>query len=299
MSRSSVWSSLHPRIVICVASALMLAGVLACSEKIVGNRASSPGNIRIETKLAPSEAAAIGISFYRITISGPDMTTIRDTLHLVDQTGTLVGSAAIPFGINRTFVIEAMLITRSAVGNLAFPDTIAVYRGEAVTDVVPGADLNLSVLLVPVVPMLRVAPRFVKATAGVSFEVSVQAYNIDSLAQISGSLEVQDVLGTFYYPVDSLIQPPDVDSSLQLSRDGNYFAYWQNQNGAPWVPVLRSGNSGTLVQAVMTIPVDTTFQKLVDTLNLFLQINSMNKLNGDTISLSSVYMGDALVELHR
>lgn len=278
-------------------TALVLSGLLmiTCSEKIVNNRLTTGNNIRIETKLSPTTAAALSIQLFRLTVTGPGMDPVRVFLHPADNAGTLVGEAEIPYGISRKFVVEADQVTCYMVAPIC--DTVPLFQGETVTDVNPGVPLDLGILLVPVVPMIRLSPKFLKVTTNVPFEVDVWMYNIDSLAEISGTISAQDGVGGYYYYMltDTLIQPPDVNPSFNMSRDGNYFGYWQE---VIQIPVLNHGNTGKLVRGIFTIIPDTG-TAAVDTLSLTVNINQMYKLNGDTIGVASIYNDNAMIELHR
>ncbi len=280
-----------------VLTALISVSILliTCSEKIVNNRPGANGTIRIDTKLAPSTIASLSLQLFRLTVTGPGMEPVIVYLHPVGDAGTLVADTTIPYGISRTFTLEADYVR--CLQSAFICDTIPLFKGETVSDVNPGVPLDLGILLTPVVPMIRISPKFTKVNTNIPFVVDVTMYNIDSLATISCSIQVQDKFGGYYnyFSFDVIVQAPGTDPAVTFSTEGNWFGYWQQ----PYqYPILEKGNTGKLARATLMLTPDTG-TVAIDTVGLSLSVYSMYKLNGDSVAATSVYYDNAILELHR
>lgn len=278
-----------------MAALLVLASatLMTCADKVVNSR-SGQSSIRIQTKLAPSAIAALSIRLFRMTVSGPNMDTVRAFLRVTDTVGTLEGTAEIPYGISRKFVIEADIV--KCLQAAAICDTIPLFLGETTTDVSPGSGLDIDVQLAPVVPMLRISPKYVSVALNEPFEIDLVAYNIDSLAGIEGFITPPDT-SSYYINFDSLVPSSEVNSSHYFSTEGGWFTYRLDSNQTP---LLKRGNTGQLLRAFMRIeqPLAAASQAQSGPWLMSITIYSMLKQNGDSIAVPPVYLDDALIEVH-
>jgi hypothetical protein len=277
-----------------MAALLVLASavLMTCADKVVRSR-SAHSSIRIQTELAPSAIASLSIRLFRMTVSGPNMDTVRAFLHVTSTAGMLEGTAEIPYGIDRKLVIEADIV--KCLQEAAICDTIPLFSGETTTDVVPGSPLDVDVQLTPVVPMMRLSPKYVSVALYESFEIDVVAYNIDSLNEIIGHFMRTDSNSYIIY-FDSLVRPSDVNSSRTLASEYSWFYYWRDTSHTP---ILKHGNTGRLVRAFLTISdVGVGAQVQSGLRSLSISLASMYKLNGDSIPVSSIYIDDALIDVH-
>ncbi len=165
-------------------AAVMALLLFSCSKKIVNDDATVDSNLRIQVGMSTGFQA---IDQFILTISGADFKPITVQLFLnIDgylyypQSDDRTDSTLeIPVGRNRLFTIEAF---DNKIGG---PTPLLVYKGEQRTDVYPGTPINLSIVLKPVIPMIRLAPRAQTQNPLASFPVAVEAYNLPNVKSAS------------------------------------------------------------------------------------------------------------------
>lgn len=152
---------------------LVIALGSGCTDKPTGNDLTSGGNIDLRARVT-SSAGVEQVNLFVLTVSARDMDTVIDTLLFED--GEIVGEIEVPVGTQRKFVLEAW--DQPAVGG----PPVLIYRGVTITDVLPGQIVHLVINMEPVVPMVRLSPRFVEMESGSVFTVDIEADNIPGLA---------------------------------------------------------------------------------------------------------------------
>ena len=167
--------------------------LFSCSKKIVNDNATVDSNLRIQVGMSNGFQA---IDQFVLTVSGADFDPITANLvldndgYLVYRTGgdVIDSSLGIPVGRNRLFTIEAF---DNKVGG---PAPLLVYKGEQRTDVYPGTPINLSIVLKPVVPMIRLAPRMQTQQPLSSFPVAVEVYNLPNIKSVNLYLDYDEAV---------------------------------------------------------------------------------------------------------
>lgn len=168
--------------------AAMMAFILfACSEKIVNENGSSAK--AVFRAYVGQSSGFEAMDLFVLTVTGPDFKPITANLLLSDD-GYLVYQSVgndiidttleIPVGRNRLFTIEAF--DTPATGG---PGQTLIYRGEQRADVYPGVPVAISVVLQPMVPMIRLAPRTQTQLPLESFPVAVEAYHLPDVGSAS------------------------------------------------------------------------------------------------------------------
>jgi hypothetical protein len=167
-----------------IASLLLTIGVISlsggCGKQILDADNSSRTPVTIQMKISGvNDIQSVG--FIQLTVTGPGIDApIIDTL-IKDTTGYLLGEVQVPAGRDRKFVLEVRQYGEVAPGEV-------LYRGETMADVVPDAEINLNIKLVPVVPMITLSPHYLEVPLLSSFSLDIYVYNVDSMTSLTLSL---------------------------------------------------------------------------------------------------------------
>lgn len=145
--------------------AFAFAGFLACSQKAVE---FYNGELTVSLQIsAPGDVEVTDL--FELIVAAPDMDTVQANLEFDGR--YLTGEVTVPAGRDREFTllgIDSKL-------------EVIMYRGRAIANVIPGEEVVVDIRLVPVVPMLRMAPRWQAAQPLEYFSVTVEAHNIPDL----------------------------------------------------------------------------------------------------------------------
>jgi hypothetical protein len=182
---------------------VVAAGFLlfACSEKIVNE--NGPTAKAVFRAYVGQSSGFEEIDLFILTVTGPDFDPITANLVLVDGylmyysvgNDVLDSTLKIPVGRNRLFTIEAY--DTPATGG---PGQRLIYRGQQRADVYPGLPIAISVVLEPMVPMIRLSPRMQTRLPLESFPVAVEAYHLPDI----GSASIYLGFSSNYLAIDSV-----------------------------------------------------------------------------------------------
>ncbi len=270
---------------------LLFAAVFftGCAEKII-NGTSGINRAQVSFKIASPLASTL-VGLVRLTVTGPGiLKPIVDTLDYVD--GYLVGQADIPSGRDRQFILEVQESTTITAEGLI------LYRGATTVDILPNATANIFISLYPVVPMVRLTPRFLPVVLRSDFALGLKVYNLDSLSSITTRLHYQH----YEFRVDSVI----IDKSLplntvfwvQIDSLSNYLIHigsLPNLN-APIVDNHGYSNLATIYFHSQEM-IDTI--QAVDSSDISLWPYSIHFATGDTTVPDSLRIGPSTIEIHR
>jgi len=174
-----------------VLAILILSG---CSQKAVNDNAAP--SIALHMKV--TEPALIEqVSQFWLIVTGPGMDSIQTELTL--SGGHLEGEVDVPAGRKRKFEVQA----RDQSNRL-------IYRGSTVVDVEAGETIELTINLYPVVPLVKLSPRFQEVDPGSPCSVDVKVFRIRDLYGISFRIYYD---GFLVYP-DSAVLSSDLDPNL-------------------------------------------------------------------------------------
>jgi len=247
-----------------VLAILTLSG---CSQKGVNDDAAP--SIALHMKV--TEPALIeSVTQFLLIVSGPGMETIETELAL--SGGHLEGEVDVPAGRKRKFEVRAL----DESGRV-------IYRGSATVDVVPGETIDLTINLYPVVPLVKLSPRFQEVNTNSPCSVDVKVFNIDSLYSIAFRV---------YFPgyllaADSAILGRNLDPNLFLfdltGQDTGFYAITP-LGSAP--PIVDQNGNATLA----TIIFRSLYPEMgTDTALLTIEPTLLWKPGGDSIPVSSVF----------
>lgn len=193
-----------------VAGLLSLALMLAaggCAEKVAGPGTITP--VKVTTGLKSILAGR-----FILTVTGPDMEAVTSP-----PTETPVFNLpGVPIGKDRRFVVEA----------LDAKDTV-IYRGGTTADVVSLVPVDLTISMLPVVPLVYLNPHAADVPLGSDFAVTINVHDLPGLsgAGISMNLFGDDVygMGEFVSIVDVVLAPAQIAAGSSLSYDNYSFGY--------------------------------------------------------------------------
>jgi len=260
-----------------IAGLAMVILAFGCSEKIVP---SSRVNMQVQAKIAVPEA----VDQFRLTITAEDIETIIVPMEFLNG-NQLVAETEVPSGPARVFTVEGL-------------DELSrvLYRGETTTDVNYQEAVTLDIDLVPVVPMLRISPRTQEHLMTTEFQVSIDAFNIPNLYNIT--MDVLFASQNDLIWLDSIVMSPDPDSSRRLSWEGTYDAtyIWLSESDVDsrLVDAAGKGRLATLYfnsHADTQAPADTTHLEILLQSAYEYQATALDSITYD------IYTDDAFIYL--
>lgn len=195
------------------ALALLIALAAGCTDKGTGSDLQGNQNIDLRVRLN-STAAEEQVDLFILTATARDMDRVIDTLILID--GEIAGEIEVPVGQDRRF--ELVAYHTPPEGGPPQP----IYRGVTITDVLPGQEVQLVIDMQPVVPMVRLSPRYTEMESGGLFHLDIEVANIPGVAGVNILLDLQP----FNYSINPLkvdhhsTQPGSVVTTGQLEYDG-------------------------------------------------------------------------------
>lgn len=263
-----------------VLSLILISG---CSEKIV---APGPnGAVTISMKIDAAQASQ-SISRMLVYVVLPERETDQLLVDsLIEKDGYFVGELAIPAGRDRRFIVEGIGMGRQDV-------PVLLYKGETVADVLPGIITRLSIDLYPVVPMVKLVPRYLEIPFATTFRLDLVVYNLYLLDSA--------VIGVFFdspsLAIDSVVRNRSLGSSV---AEIDWFDGSQGEitiyQTSPLGTIVNTAGYATLASVFVNnyLMLDTT--TFVDT--SFFQIFpvALSKLGLDSIPVSTVYYESAKI----
>ena len=170
--------------ILTVAFAILWFG---CAEKITNDQ-SGQYNVAIKASWGDFAAASPQSDDYRyrLRVTARDMDEIDTLLSLED--GLVVGNIEVPSGTARRFVLtaEEWVIT-TPVTHVGPDDTTitVIFQGERTVDVLPGQAVRLSISMRPMIPMVKLSPKYSTVDGGDIIDCEVMVYNVPDLFYIS------------------------------------------------------------------------------------------------------------------
>lgn len=262
---------------------LSITLITGCSEKIVAP--GRTGAVTISMKIDAAQASQ-SISRMLVYVVLPERETDQLLVDsLTEKGGYFVGELAIPAGRDRRFIVEGIGIGRQDI-------PILLYKGETIADVLPGIITRLSIDLYPVVPMVKLVPRYLKIPFKTTFWLDLAVYNLNLLDSA--------VIGVLFdYPslaVDSVVRNRSLGNSV---AEIDWFDGSQGEitiyQTSPLGTIVNSNGFATLATIFVnnyqmpdtTASVDTSFFQIFPV--------TLSKLGLDSIPVSSVYYESARI----
>jgi hypothetical protein len=121
------------------------------------------------------------VTQFLLIVTGPGMDSIQTELTL--SGGHLEGEVDVPAGRKRKFEVQA----RDQSNRL-------IYRGSTVVDVEPGQSIELTINLYPVVPLVKLSPRFQEVDPNSPCTVDVKVFRIRDLYGVSFRIHYDGLL---------------------------------------------------------------------------------------------------------
>ncbi|MFQ5498796.1 MAG: hypothetical protein ACE5FH_03910 [Candidatus Zixiibacteriota bacterium] len=273
----------------CLTVSLIIAGLavfgllLGCSGELIRSDPTVSVTLVMKSELSQyaSDEAGVLLTQYQITVSVPESgdivafdTLTLDPPYLIGQLDT------IPAGLPLRFTAEAL----DGRGT-------TVYSGDTITSVGGNGDDTLSIHMLPAVPMLRLAPRYVFSPVGQQFTLQVEAHNLTDLFGIACQIDFENS-SMNSVTADYLVVDSAVGGQLLV-----FDTVIVNQTFPPtstWsISVTRAGQgSGLLVDSSGNGSLMTLYFTAGDTPSsglLNLTVTDLTVLNNPNFPLSSVY----------
>jgi len=169
---------------------------IGCSEKIVDNGQSESLNVTISASLS-SFGSIQEIDNFLLQVSGPGIGSPIRLRGNILADGKISGQVAVPSGRQRKFVL--IVFNKSG---------IPMFMGSTVTDLSVNSRPELTIMLYPQVPMIKMTPHKKSILWGQDFAIDVEVYNIVDLHSISFDI---------FYDVGALIYADSVKKGSSLS----------------------------------------------------------------------------------
>ncbi|MFH1374513.1 MAG: leucine-rich repeat domain-containing protein [bacterium] len=258
------------------AIALAILILLGCSQ--TGNNDVNAPAMSLRMEITSPELMKL-VTQFELVVTGPGMDSIFAELTLEGR--YLVGEVDVPVGRDRKFEIFA----RDANGR-------EIYRGVIVKDVSPGDQVELIVNLYPVVPLIKLSPRFVQVPSDSSGSLDVRVYRLDSLFNISFKV----YSSSYLVHLDSAVLGPDVDPNdfLLDQTSGDTGSYSITPLEVHRLPIVDDSGYATLA----SIYYSTFYPEMgSDTAVLTIEPTLMYKTNDDSIPVASVVADESLIQI--
>jgi len=265
---------------------ILILVLFGCSEKIVHDETM------VSVKICPDTdilfTLQMGqITTYRLTVDAEDFEEPIYTPLVLDG-ALLLGEVDIPAGPNRHFVAEAL-------------DTggTVIYGGDAYEDVEYNSTVQVNIDLLPVVPLMKVTPRYLSLEMEQPFSIDVSVFNIPELK----SVEFDLVYITDNEPIylDSIVKGADLDLDDRFSYEGDYSSVrvWIDDASGDEAIVDAQGDArlasfyfGTHSDVGTEIEADTAFMIIIP-----VELNRGSSDVPDLFPLDELYPDRGMVEL--
>jgi len=264
---------------------LIINIIVGCAEKIIDNGRGGE-EVQVVLKWASNDEASTSRPTL-LTVTAPDIPTpIIDTL--IDDGNFISGALLVPAGRDRKFLLEVIV---PYPGNVAAQ--VVIYRGETITDIIPGTVNRVDIVLSPFAPMLRLTPRFARTLLGQTIALDIKVYHLDSLRSINISLNI-DPPNTYF---DSIARGSGYfdDSEFTYWREGSAAGLSISRRNSPDLPIVDHNGYATLATAyIRSLAIDTG--KIIDTNWIYINGYNIIKTSGDTIN--QFYTEGTTVEIY-
>jgi hypothetical protein len=269
------------------AFALLLVPALwlaACSEKIT-NTSDQTVELRINTLLNGSAGSTQAVTFL-LTVTGVGIDEPIE-VPLVNENGVLAGSVVVPAGPKRTFRIRAF----NSGG-------VLMYAGQTTTDIESGESINLTIDLVPQVPMIKVSPTYLQAPQGTVLAMTVKVYHLIDLTSIEGFLENMGLFTKSMLYEDSVVLNPELAGSARLTWwNTDVRIYFLVEHLNPTDPIVDADGYARLFTAYY--PSYDLYDYPVEDYTFTPILSSLMDRFGNQISVEGVYAEESRVELYQ
>ncbi|MGB5105523.1 MAG: cohesin domain-containing protein [Candidatus Zixiibacteriota bacterium] len=156
-----------------IALALFTLALFGCS----GNQTNSSGAKEIViSSLLKNLGLGANINSIVLSVSGAGFDDITRTVDIVDGAATII--LDVPIGEDRTFAMTAF-----------DAESVALYSGSTIADVLAGQVTEVNIRLEPLVAMIRVSPMFTETDTDTQKPIRIFVHNVDSLFGASFRLE--------------------------------------------------------------------------------------------------------------
>ncbi len=259
-----------------VLAILILSG---CSQKGINDDAAP--SIALHMKV--TEPAFIElVSQFWLIVTGPGMDSIQTELTL--SGGHLEGEVDVPAGRKRKFEVQARQ-ARDQSNQL-------IYRGSTTIDVEPGETIELTINLYPVVPLVKLSPRFQEVDPGSPCSVDVKVFRIRDLYGISFKIHYD---GLLVYP-DSAVLANDLDPNVimlppQNDPDSYFYATGITQTDQE-SPIVDENGYATLARVFFT-----SNREVSGTAQLTIEVTGLTIIIDTTVPVDGIFTDGSLIEV--
>jgi hypothetical protein len=270
----------------CCLIGFLIIGLAGCSEKITNNSADGNVKIRMSARISNIEMSQL-INSFVLTVDAEDFTApVIVPLQL--EGSFLVGEVTIPAGAYRHFLVQALDALEAV-----------IYQGEAYADVVYNETVDVDINLFPIVPLMKIVPRFGSIAMGTSFTADVYIYNVPNVRYISFDFAFA-TNDNLVYP-DSIMEGVDLEpNSLSYESGGNTASIWIYQPNSV-DPLVDAEGNAHLATFYFRSHSDTV--RDYDTASLVITPYNLDRSVGDVSDpfpiYDSLYLEEAMFELYR
>lgn len=254
--------------------------IAGCSEKIVAP--GQTGAVTISMKIDAAQASQ-SISRMLVYVVLPERETDQLMVDsLTEKDGYFVGELAIPAGRDRRIIVEGIGMGRQDI-------PILLYKGETVADVLPGIITRLSIDLYPVVPMVKLVPRYLEIPFETTFRLDLVVYNLHLLDSAE--------FGVFYdissLHVDSVVRNRSLGDAVSESdiKDitGTILQGIVIWHELPLGTIVNSKGNATLLSIFLNNHAMVDSTSFADTSYFGVYPTHLSTFIGETIPVNEVY----------
>ncbi|MEW6411696.1 MAG: leucine-rich repeat domain-containing protein [Candidatus Zixiibacteriota bacterium] len=266
---------------------LTVALLAGCSDKIT-NDSSPTVSVKLQAPIASTGSAAV-VNLFALTVTGPDMEPVM--AYRWYEGGPLVFELDVPAGSNRLFVLEG--ISAGPEFDFTSPLEDVLYRGSATADIEPGETVDLSIQLLPVVPLFRVNPYLTQVESGQPFALTVEAFNLGGLKDAEvGILFDPTIIAFDSLQKGSTLDPNDVVEITGSRTDPGLQLLISDPNISTGEIVDSNGYSDMLTLHMRSLVTLDAGARYVDIAPL-----GLVSVSGDSIPVAGVYSQAATVDI--
>lgn len=268
-------------------------GLYGCSKQPTSSGVPGEGNLALTATLT-TDAFQQQIDLFRLRVTGVGV----DTTFFLDFDGRYItGRVDVPAGQRLTFVLTAEELIVPPQGGPA-TDTVVIYRGVTEAFVAPGIEVQISIALEPMAPMIRLSPKYSRLESGGTAILELTVHNIKDLGAIAVAID-------FGYFTDQRYIT-GIRSSLSRTLDSTrteFLGYYFNDD-TQYLIYANDTTGGRIVDAngngtIARIEFDT--RAFSGTINDFADLSfgqwSAEDISGTAISPEGVYVETAQLEL--
>lgn len=267
----------------------------SCNNKVVTD--DFPHNLALTAHITSPELVQY-VDFFHLQVTGFDMEPI-DVVQPYDSQ-SLSFELDIPAGARRTFILEA-------IETELLPDSIEVqkiiYRGVITADITPDGLNNISIPMIPVVPLIKLTPIQSTQDAGQSFNLGLEIFNIPNLSNLTLELDYNSNNNDIFR-LDSVVNGSSLiapDTVIYYRPEG---VIEGAQNSAQSIAYINIYDPSKINPSIVDLTgysdlasfyLWTSFstEQFLSEFNINLLSVSLN--TGDTLPVASVYIQNAII----